>query len=115
MLASAAVNYGGSTEATDPEALFTGALASCHMLTFLSLCAVKGFVVESYADEAIGTLEKNVEGKVMVSKILLQPAATFLGESPDLEQLQMLHERAHKSCFISNSVRTLVEITPRAA
>jgi organic hydroperoxide reductase OsmC/OhrA len=114
MLGSAATSYGGSPEATDPEALFTGALASCHMLTFLSLCAVKGFVVESYEDEAIGTLEKNAEGKMIVSHVLLTPKVGFLGETPDAEQLQMLHERAHKSCFISNSVRSVVDIQPRA-
>ncbi|MCB1587907.1 MAG: OsmC family protein [Xanthomonadales bacterium] len=58
-LGSAAVEYGGDAAAVDPEAAFTASLSSCHMLTFLALAAVKGFVVEHYEDEAVGTLGKN--------------------------------------------------------
>jgi len=48
------VAYHGSAEGVDPEALLTAALSSCHMLTFLALCAVKGFVLQDYEDEAVG-------------------------------------------------------------
>lgn len=110
---SAAVGYNGNPEGVDPEAMLTAALSSCHMLTFLALCAVKGFVVTEYHDDASGTLEKNAEGKMLVSRIVLRPLASFSGKAPDAEQLHMLHERAHKSCFVSNSVRSVVDIEPR--
>lgn len=113
LLGSAAAGYNGNPDGVDPEAMLTAAVASCHMLTFLALCAVKGYVVGSYEDEASGTLEKNAEGKMVVSHILLQPRVVFNGEVPDAERLQMMHERAHKSCFISNSVRTVIDIQPR--
>ena len=114
---SAAAAYGGNPANLDPEATFTASLSSCHMLTFLALCAVRGFVVKSYIDNAVGYLDKNLEGKVCMTRVVLHPLVQFLLESdagvPDSEQLAMLHERAHRACFISNSVRTFVEIQPR--
>ncbi len=115
--ASAAAAYGGNPENLDPEAAFTAALSSCHMLTFLAVCAVKGFIVESYTDDAVGFLDKNLEGKVCMTRVLLRPLVVFRAENteniPDSEQLAMLHERAHRACFISNSVKTSIEIEPR--
>jgi organic hydroperoxide reductase OsmC/OhrA len=111
--ASAAAGYGGNANCLDPEAAFTAALSSCHMLTFLALCAVKGFIVEDYADDAVGYLDKNLEGRVCMTKVKLRPQVGFRGDAPDEEQLVMLHDRAHRACFISNSVKTLVEIEPR--
>lgn len=113
LLGSAAVGYNGSPEGVDPEAMLTAALSACHMLTFLALCSVKGFVALEYEDDASGTLEKNSEGKMVVSRVVLRPLTKFAGSQPDPEQLQMMHERAHKSCFISNSVRAVVDIEPR--
>ena len=110
ILGSAAAGYSGNPDGVDPEAMLTAAVSSCHMLTFLALCAVKGYVVSEYEDEASGTLEKNSEGKMVVSHIQLQPRVIFVGDAPDPERLQMMHERAHKSCFISNSVRTVIDI-----
>ena len=46
----------------DPEEAFVAAIASCHMLWFLSLAAEQGFVVDSYDDEAIGTMGKLANG-----------------------------------------------------
>jgi organic hydroperoxide reductase OsmC/OhrA len=113
LLGSAAVGYNGNPDGVDPEAMLTAAVSSCHMLTFLALCAVKGYAVQSYEDEATGTLEKNAEGKMVVSHIVLRPRAIFTGDAPDAERLIMMHERAHKSCFISNSVRSVIDIEPR--
>src|SRR5881394_1393186 len=47
------------TEAVDPEEAFVVALASCHMLTFLYVAAKQGFVVDEYADDAVGEMSKN--------------------------------------------------------
>jgi organic hydroperoxide reductase OsmC/OhrA len=110
---SAAAGYGGNAELIDPEALLTASLSSCHMLTFLALCAVKGFEVADYQDDAIGYLDKNLEGRMAMTRVVLRPLVAFKGATPDGEQLAMLHERAHRACFISNSVKTAVEILPR--
>src|SRR5688572_3539642 len=61
---TAAPEYLGDPNITNPEELLVAALSSCHMLTFLAIAATKGFVVDSYVDNAAGTLGKNAEGRM---------------------------------------------------
>lgn len=113
-LASAASDYFGNPEALNPETLLVGALASCHMLTFLAVCAKRGYIVERYDDAAAGLLEKNAEGKMAITRITLRPHAIFTGEKqPDTAELARLHERAHANCFIAASIRASIEVLPR--
>jgi organic hydroperoxide reductase OsmC/OhrA len=98
-------------EAVDPEEAFVAALASCHMLTFLYVAAKQGFVVDEYADDAVGEMSKNERGKMWVSKVMLAPAIIFAGEKrPSPEQLDELHHLAHEECYIANSVKSEVVV-----
>ena len=98
-------------EAVDPEEALVAALSSCHMLTFLYVAAKQGFVVEAYADAAVGEMTKNEHGKFWVSKVTLAPAITFSGEKrPTTEQLDELHHPAHEECYIANSVKSEVVV-----
>jgi organic hydroperoxide reductase OsmC/OhrA len=98
-------------EAVDPEEAFVAALSSCHMLTFLYVAAKQGFVVDGYADEAVGEMTKNGHGKLWVSKVTLHPAIVFSGEKrPTDAQLDELHHLAHEECYIANSVKTEIVI-----
>ena len=109
--ASATPAYLGNPGRVDPEAAFVAALSSCHMLTFLALAAMKGFVVETYEDEAVGHLEKNAAGKMAITRVDLHPTITFGGaKQPTAEDLDALHDKAHKECFIANSVTTEVHV-----
>jgi organic hydroperoxide reductase OsmC/OhrA len=95
--------------AVDPEEAFVAALASCHMLWFLSLAAKRGYVVEEYRDLPVGVLAKTGEGKVAMTRVTLRPEVTFGGErSPSRSELDGLHHEAHERCYIANSVRTEV-------
>ena len=113
-LGSSAPAFSGNPDAVDPEDAFTASLASCHMLTFLAVAAVKGFAVASYADDAVGTLDKNAEGRMSMVRVVLRPRVVFEGTQPTLEELNAMHERAHKGCFIANSVKTDVSVEPQA-
>ena len=98
-------------EAVDPEEALVAALASCHMLTFLHVAAKQGFVVDDYADEAVGVMSKSERGKFWVSKVTLAPQITFSGEKrPSSEQLNELHHLAHEECYIANSVKSEVVV-----
>ena len=109
--ASATPAYLGSPQRVDPEAAFVAALSSCHMLTFLALACNKGFVVESYEDNAVGHLEKNAAGKMAVTRVELHPKISFSGpKTPAQADLNWLHDKAHKECFIANSVTTEVHV-----
>jgi organic hydroperoxide reductase OsmC/OhrA len=109
--ASATTAYLGNPSRVDPEAALVAALSSCHMLTFLALAATKGFVVERYEDAAVGHLEKNAAGKLAITRVELHPSITYGGaKQPTAEDLDWLHEKAHKECFIANSVTTEVRV-----
>jgi organic hydroperoxide reductase OsmC/OhrA len=110
--ASAAPEYRGNPGCINPEDALVGALASCHMLTFLALAARKRWVVERYRDAAVGFLEKNEEGRLAVTRVVLRPRIAFAGPVPPGDQVARLHEQAHRGCFIANSVRTRIDIEP---
>jgi len=112
--ASAAPGYRGNPALVNPEEAFVAALSSCHMLTFLAVAAKRKFVVDRYNDQAVGSLEKNAQGKLAITRVVLRPAVAFSGPAtPTPEQLAALHEEAHRGCFIANSVTTQVTVEAR--
>jgi organic hydroperoxide reductase OsmC/OhrA len=113
LAASSAPGYGGNPDHADPEELLLAALSSCHMLTFIAVCANRGYVVDAYDDPAIAVLGKDEEGRTAVTHATLKPRVRFAdGKAPTPEEFERLHERAHRACFIGNSVRTKVTIEP---
>ena len=106
---SAASAYKGDPSKGDPEDLLVAALSSCHMLSFLAICAKKRLTVTSYQDEAVGFLEKDGV-KLWISRVILRPRVEA---DADAETLSQIHHMAHEACFIANSVRTEVTVEPR--
>jgi organic hydroperoxide reductase OsmC/OhrA len=97
--------------AVDPEEMFVAALASCHMLWFLSLAAQAGHVVDRYDDDASGIMARNEAGRWAMTAVTLRPVVTFApGQTPDAPALAALHHQAHEECYIANSVRTDVQV-----
>lgn len=100
----------------DPEEGFVGSLSSCHLLSFLTAAAKAGFQVTHYEDDAVGILDKNEQGRIAVTRVLLQPMVTFGGDrKPTIDELRQLHEKANRDCFIANSVKTQIIVEPRVA
>lgn len=102
--------------AVDPEEAFVASLSSCHMLWFLALAAKRGFVVDTYTDEALGVMGKDPldpTGKVSMTQVTLRPATKFSGpKQPTLDDLASLHHEAHEQCYIARSVKTEVRCEP---
>ena len=100
--------------AVDPEEALVAALASCHMLWFLSLAAGRGFCVDDYSDSAAGVMGHNATGSVAMVRVTLHPRAQFSGANlPAREDVVQLHAQAHEECFIANSVTTDVRCEPQ--
>lgn len=100
-------------DAVDPEEALVASISSCHMLSFLWVAAEEGFTVDAYDDEAQGTMGKNDEGHVAVTRVELFPHTKFSGDHlPDEKQLNEMHHRAHEICFIANSVKTEILCSP---
>ena len=84
---SAAPEYFGNSEMSNPEELLASALTSCHMMTFLAVAAKSGYIVDSYADHAEAVLEKNDDGRMAITTINLKPVIVFSGDKkPDADQ-----------------------------
>lgn len=97
--------------AVDPEEAFVAAIASCHMLWFLSLAAEGGFVVDRYEDAAAGTMARIAPGRQAITEVVLRPRIAFAGEHvPTAAEVEALHEAAHDRCFIANSVKTAIHV-----
>jgi organic hydroperoxide reductase OsmC/OhrA len=98
-------------EAVDPEEALVAAASSCHMLTFLFVAAKRGFVVESYMDEAFGVMEKIPGGKLAITRITLRPKIEFsVDKPPSADELKSLHHSAHEECYIANSLKSEVVV-----
>jgi len=108
--ATAAPAYRGNPARVDPEEAFVAAVASCHMLTFLAIAARKRLVVDRYDDTATGFMEKNAEGKLAITRVVLRPRIVFAGTAPAADALARLHESAHENCFIASSVRSEIVV-----
>ena len=97
--------------AVDPEEAFVASLSSCHMLFFVDFARRAGFVVDSYADEAEGVIEKRDDGRMWMSRVTLRPRVSFSGDKqPGDTDIADLHHKAHEACFIANSVTSEVTV-----
>lgn len=89
----------------DPEEALVASLSSCHMLFFLEFARQKGFVVDSYVDEAAGTVGKGADGRTRMLKIVLKPKIAFGGDKrPWAADVEAIHHRAHEFCYIANTL-----------
>jgi organic hydroperoxide reductase OsmC/OhrA len=99
-----------AADAVDPEEALVASVSSCHMLYFLFFAAKRGFVIDSYLDNAFGVLEKNRAGKMAMSRITLRPAIAFSGAAPSAADLDALHHAAHDECFIATSLKSEIVV-----
>jgi organic hydroperoxide reductase OsmC/OhrA len=61
----------------------------------------------------MGTLEKNAEGRLAITRVQLKPQVTFAaGNVPDEATHEALHHAAHEECFIANSVKCEIVCEP---
>ena len=109
LMFSAAPAYKGDPSKGDPEDMLVAALSSCHMLSFLAICAKKRITIDAYDDEATGWLE-NEGGKLWMTRVVLRPKVRTDAAA---ETLAEIHHLAHEACFIANSVKTEVVVEPR--
>ena len=111
MLADAAPDWGGDPENTNPEQALAAALSSCHMMTFLALAAKADWPVASYHDHAIAHLGKNPKGQMSVTQIDLNPVVRFdTGFLVSDDQMAEMQDRAHRYCFIANTLADSVQV-----
>ncbi|HET6488060.1 MAG TPA: OsmC family protein [Spirochaetia bacterium] len=103
LLGSADPTYRGETDKHNPEDLLVASLSSCHMLTWLALCARNKITVVSYVDNATGVMETTPDGGGRFVSVTLNPKAEIT-DGAQKELAERLHQKAHELCFIAASV-----------
>lgn len=94
--------FRGDRDRHNPEELLVAAVASCHMLVYLSLCARSGIRVFAYRDTAQGRLGLMPSGGGRFAEITLRPRVEVATEN-DVSAAAALHDRAGELCFIASS------------
>lgn len=94
-----------------PEHLFVAATSGCLMTTFLGLAESSKLDFISFSCHAKGKLEM-IDGKLMMSKILLKPTVVIHNEDSRNKARRILKKAEH-ACLISHSIRSIItmEIT----
>ena len=91
-----------------PEHLFTAAVSSCFMTTFLAIAENSNLEFLGLECPAEGILGKT-EGKFAMTEIILRPVVTIANEG-DREKAEKIMVKAEKACLISNSIITKVHL-----
>lgn len=93
-----------------PEHLFTAAVNSCLMTTFLSIAENSKLEFEHFSSKALGKLEI-VDGKYMMSEVTLIPTLIITNEE-DISKAMRVLEKSEAACLISNSVKSKINFQP---
>ena len=89
-----------------PEHLFTAAVNSCFMTTFLAIAENSKLEFASFSCESNGKLEQ-VEGKFLMTEIVLKPELVITNPI-DAEKAEKILLKAEKACLISNSIKSTI-------
>jgi organic hydroperoxide reductase OsmC/OhrA len=108
---SSAPEFTGNPACWNPEDLLGSALATCHMLTFLALCAKVKIEVVGYEDHAESVLD-TVNKVTRITRICLRPVIR-VSRGTSMAKVVELFEKAHKYCFVANSITCETVMEPR--
>ncbi len=92
-----------------PEHLLTAAVNSCFMTTFLAIAENSKLEFKGLSCSAKAKLDQ-VEGKFLVTEVLLTPVLIIAKES-DKEKAERVLQKAEAACLISNSIKAKVTMS----
>lgn len=93
-----------------PEHLFTAAVSSCLMTTFLAIAENFKLTFTDFSCKSKGKLEQ-VDGKYLMTEITLEPTVTIINENDREKALRVL-QKSETACLISNSVKSKIIMVP---
>lgn len=111
LVGSADPVFRGDAATHTPEDHFLAAIAGCHMLSYLALCARRGVHVVAYEDEARGILRLDGHGGGAFEQVTLSPHVV-VSDAAQVRLATDLHDHAAALCFIASSCRTPVHHQP---
>ena len=103
--------FKGDKTKWNPEEMILASLSGCFMLWYLHLCSANGVVLKNYADSPSGVLEIDIDGIGKMKEATLKPNIT-LADPSQKELATNLIAKAHKQCYMANSVNFPLSIEP---
>lgn len=91
-----------------PEHLFTAAVNSCFMTTFLAIAENSGLDYLEFTCESDGVLDI-VDGKYLMTEIILRPNLKLVNIA-DREKAWRIFQKSEKACLISNSIKSTIHV-----
>ena len=89
-----------------PEHLFTAAVSSCLMTTFLAIAENSKLDFVNFECGSKGKLEQ-IDGKFLMTEVILEPVVTIKNES-EREKAEKVLQKSEANCLISNSVKSKI-------
>jgi peroxiredoxin-like protein len=93
-----------------PEHLFTAAVSSCLMTTFLAIAENSKLDFISFNCDSEGRLEQ-VDGEWLMTEVKLLPTVE-VKSAKDIERAERVIQKAEANCLISNSIKAKVTMEP---
>lgn len=93
-----------------PEHLYTAAVSSCLMTTFLAIAENFKLNFLSFRCASTGKLEQ-VNGKFQMTEVILEPVVEIADPAEKEKALRVL-TKAETNCLISNSITAKVSMNP---
>ena len=93
-----------------PEHLFTAAVSSCFMTTFLSIAENSKLSFISFRCDASGKLDQ-IDGKLQMTEVMVKPVLT-IEEEKDKDRAVRVLLKTEAACLITNSIKANVIMQP---
>jgi len=93
-----------------PEHLFTAAIASCLMTTFLAVAENSKLDFLSFECKSEGKLDQ-IDGRYLMTEVILEPKV-IITDQKDMEKTERVLYKAENACLVSNSVRSKIVMKP---
>jgi organic hydroperoxide reductase OsmC/OhrA len=93
-----------------PEHLFTAAIASCLMTTFLAIAENSKLEFLHFDCTSDGVLDE-VDGKPALTEVILRPVVTIADEKYRERALRVL-QKAESACLVSHAVKIRIATIP---
>ncbi|MCP2038006.1 OsmC family protein [Chryseobacterium sp. HSC-36S06] len=93
-----------------PEHLFTAAVASCLMTTFLAIAENSKLEFSDFTCKSSGKLDRT-DGKFLMTEVILETTVVITHEE-DRTKAERVLQKSEANCLISNSVNSKITMVP---
>lgn len=93
-----------------PEHLFTAAVSSCFMTTFLAVAEHSKLEFKDFSCKSSGKLA-SVDKKLAMTEVHIEPTVTIVNEE-DRDRAIRVMQKAESLCLITNSITAKVILNP---